>query len=70
MGHKWKREYDFGKGGKKKHLSLYLCKDKALCLKKNVIMIPTFIIVKKTLFLLTVLQQWKRTFLLLIISFE
>lgn len=58
------------KGEKKKDLSSYLCKNKALCFKKNVIMIPTFILVKKTLFLLTVLQQWKRTFLLLIISFE
>lgn len=56
--------------GKKKDLSSYWCKNKALNLKKIAGIIPTFIIVKKTLFLLTVLQQWKRTFLLLIISFE
>lgn len=33
--------------GKKKDLSS--CKNKSLCFKKNVIMIPTFMIVKKTI---------------------
>lgn len=57
MGYKWKSEFDFGKGEKKKDLSSYWCKNKALYLKKKiVIMILIFIIVKKTLFFLTVLQ--------------
>lgn len=38
-------------------LSSYLCKNRALCFLKNVVMIPNFIIIKKTLFLLTLLQQ-------------
>lgn len=42
---------------KEKDLSSYLCKNRALCFLKNIIMIPNFIIVKKTLFLLTLLQQ-------------